>query len=887
MQQYIYGNIGRAGFKTVSSNRNGFFANHASALSPLMYYDTASIHGKLPKEVHKCFWLLTTNLSIPGGQDYLFLQESGMDVHRNAAIVRGCCSEFSDGNLYDTRFLQLLDVSFGSLKEALQIAELGNLEPLTVDTLPRKQINDEVLDQEILEGILLQLLQKNRVVVRVPSVGAEAMEESRRVLKAIYRRLPYEARKNNGCITGATEKMLDISNAFTFILVDGDTDVTGAMFDQTTRFFDLLHKETIRPVPKNDVGMPRPYVPLLQFLTTQKQEDLDNFFLFCRKSLEGDPEGRYPAITKYYSLLDIYQLGQEPISTSAIRRWAVNLNDASWSKELHDSICEKLAKSIPVPNMLAYLKNTLPQYESLRQVGVLGRADKEKDQKKPRDENAALTLRMLFMLPGYDRVAVKEGMVDHFVLKAKEICPGAEVPTAETLNGMRELWLPEESMPVDEGSLRGWRNSLNHDVCQRLKEWISQTELIYEEEKRTEDAQGQKMIQRWAKSDDELGLLYAEIEVLRLHMDLMPAWNLLIGQCIVDRCLRYEREKPDGLDGYVHLRQELQKMCECYAEKSGRFTDEQERQLAGCDQHWKETLELCNEEITAAVQFRQWLNRLDVSDMAPKLVSEVQQKGANRFLAEIPEGLSLKETKERLKCATDYSYLLNAETICFVPWNIREKPEIIRQNVDMLEYYSNAGNAPNLSSAMLRNWCRKYLSDNKDLMMLLARKDRQAREETLRILANSSAQFAKQDIEALYVYGCPQELLCSKKLSGTSLWRCAVKECFSELPDLPKPLERQPKKSHSADNGLVAIILVLIMLAAAVPGAVLWLFGGGSVMTYGCIVGALMLLAAVALVAAVVQKRKAVKTFLMWLASAMIPGIVTTIAALVLACLGK
>ena len=256
-------------------------------------------------------------------------------------------------------------------------------------------------------------------------------------------------------------------------------------------------------------------------------------------------------------------------------------------------------------------------------------------------------------------------------------------------------------------------------------------------------------------------------------------------------------------------------------------------------------------------------------------------------MAEIPEGLSLKETKERLKCATDYSYLLNAETICFIPWNIREKPEIIRQNVDMLEYYSNAGNAPNLSSAMLRNWCRKYLSDNKDLMMLLARKDRRAREETLRILANSSAQFAKQDIEALYVYGCPQELLCSKKLSGTSLWRCAVKECFSELPDLPKPLEQRPKKSHSADNGLVAVILVLIMLVAAVPGAVLWLFGGGSVMTYGCIVGALMLLAAVALVAAVVQKRKVVKTFLMWLASAMIPGIVTTIAALVLACLGK
>ena len=177
MQQYIYGNIGRAGFKTVSSDRTGFFVSHASALSPLMYYDTASTHGELPKEEHKCFWLLTTNLSVPGGQDYLFLQESGMDVHRNAAVVQGCCSDPSDGELYDARFLQLLDVAFGSPKEALQTAERGDLAPLTMDALPRRNVATANLDAALLEGILLMLLRKERVVIQLPSVGARAMED--------------------------------------------------------------------------------------------------------------------------------------------------------------------------------------------------------------------------------------------------------------------------------------------------------------------------------------------------------------------------------------------------------------------------------------------------------------------------------------------------------------------------------------------------------------------------------------------------------------------------------------------------------------------------------------------------------------------------------------
>ena len=879
MQQYIYGNIGRAGFKTVSSDRTGFFVSHASALSPLMYYDTASTHGELPKEEHKCFWLLTTNLSVPGGQDYLFLQESGMDVHRNAAVVEGCCSDPSDGELYDAGFLRLLDVTFGSPKEALQTAEWGDLAPLTVDALPRRVVAAADLDAALLEGILLKLLRKERVVIRLSSVGARAMEDSRGYLKAIYQRLPYEARKNNGCLTGATEDMLDISNAFTIILMDGDADLTGVMPDATTMVFDLREGKNPQ-VPKSNAGKTLFYVPLLQFLTTQEPDKLDDFFQFCRSSLEGDPEGRYPDLRKYCSLLDIYSVGQGTLSGEDIRKWAVNLNDSVWTREMYDSTCGKLARSIPVENMLEYLEDVLPQYASLARFGVMTRADEEKSKTEQRDQNGALTLRMMLSLPSYDLDSVKRGLAEYFVSKAKEACPGTEQPTLAVLNALDKLQLPEERSDTPQ-----WANALREEVQQRLETLIRRTKAAYWEENQTEDSQGQARILQWQQSGADINVLYEKLTAFRLYEDLIARWNAQIGQCIVERCLGFE--EPTELPGYDRLRKIQKEMCACFEAHGGTFTDVQQGQLHMRDQYLESIPVLCKQRCTTTAQWNRWLSDLDAKKLNPDLALTVKQTAAKQFLTEIPDGLPLEETKQRLECAARCAYLLDTETVVFRPWGVRGKPEGILACISALENYSAGDKAPDLSRAKLRDWSRKYLSGNKALMMLLARKDHCAREDTVRALAGSDASFTEQDIETLYVYGCPWELLCSEDVSRTESWNRAVRKCFPAWQELPDPLSRQQPRNDPAHNGLTTAMLLLIALTAAVPGAVLWILGAGTVISYGVIAGVLTLLAIVSLTAAAVQKKRAAKRFQLWLAGALLPGTLTAVTALVMIFLSR
>lgn len=872
MQKYIYGNIGRAGFKTVSSDSTGFFVSHAAALSPLMYYDTASTHGELPKEEHKCFWLLTTNLSVPGGQDYLFLQESGMDVHRNAAVVEGCCSDPSDGELYDAGFPRLLDVTFGSPKEALQTAQRGDLAPLTVDALPRREVDAADLDAALLEGILLKLLRKERVIIRLQSVGARAMEDSRGYLKAIYQRLPYEARKNNGCLTGATGDMLDISNAFTIILMDGDADLTGVMPDATTMVFDLREGKIPR-VPKSNAGRSLFYVPLLQFLMTQDPDKLDDFFRFCQSSLEGDPEGRYPDLRKYCSLLDIYSVGRGTLSGEDIRKWAVNLNDSLWTREMYDATCRKLAESIPVENMLEYLEGIFPQFAFLAQFGVMSRADEEKSKTEQRDQNGALTLRMMLSLPGYDLDGVKRGLAEYFVSKAKEACPGTERPTLAVLNALDRLRLPGDRTDTPQ-----WANVLREEVRQRLETLIGRTKAVYWKENQAEDAQGQARILRWRQSGADLNVLYEELAAFRLYGDLIARWNGQIGQWIVERCLGFE--EPTELSGYDRLREIQREMCACFEAHGGVFTDAQRGQLHMRDRYLESIPELCRQRCTTADEWNRWLSDLDTKTLNPGLALTVKQTAAKRFLTEIPDGLPLEETKQRLECAVRCAYLLGTETVGFRPWGVRGKPEGILACIGTLENYSAGDRTPDLSRERIRDWSRKYLSGNKALMMLLARKDHRAREDTVRALAGSDASFTEQDIETLYVYGCPWETLCSGDISGTDSWNRAARKCFPAWQELPEPLSRQQPRNDPTPNGLMTSMLLLIALTAAAPGAVLWILGAGTVIFYGTIAGVLTLLVIASLAAAAVQKKRAVRRFLLWLAVALLPGILTAVTAL-------
>ena len=172
-------------------------------------------------------------------------------------------------------------------------------------------------------------------------------------------------------------------------------------------------------------------------------------------------------------------------------------------------------------------------------------------------------------------------------------------------------------------------------------------------------------------------------------------------------------------------------------------------------------------------------------------------------------------------------------------------------------------------------------------MMLLAKTDYRARKDTVRVLAGSDATFTEQDIETLYVYGCPRELLCSGNIPGTESWNRAARKCFPAWQELPEPVRRQQPQSGSGHNGLTTAVLVLVALTAAVPGAVLWILGAGTVISYGAIAGVLTLLALISLTAAAVQKKRAARRFQLCLAWALLPGILTAVTALAMIILSR
>lgn len=492
MQRYIYGNLHGAAYQTVSSDKGQFFTSNGKALEKLMYYDTASQHGNLEPGAHRCFWLLTTDLGAFGMPNYLFLQESGLDIFRSATVVQGYRSDLADGDLYGPRFLELLDTAFVSNKKALETAENEKLQRVEVDTLPRENIQQAAIGQELLEGILLTLMQGKRVIVQIPSTGAEAMQESRQYLKAIYQRLPYEMRRSNGCLTGATAPMLEISPAFTIVLMDGDTNITGITSDVFQTVFDSTGKE-VRLFPRNKVGAQHTFDPLIQYLASEKPETLDPFFAYCRETLENAKENS-PKISDYFDLLAVYSMGQKRLSGEEIRDWAVRLRRSS----LREFFYPKIAAAIPTENMVNYLKTAAPGYDDLAQLRII----KPEDEIVQQDQDASLTLSMMLYLPGYDLDAVRKGMAEHFVEKAREqyTCLLEQEPTADTVKALKAIPLPEETeAPVS------WLDKLRNDVEKALRGLIAKVEKTYDDQRFLQKTSGETRIWQWFLERRESG----------------------------------------------------------------------------------------------------------------------------------------------------------------------------------------------------------------------------------------------------------------------------------------------------------------------------------------------------------------------------------------------
>lgn len=866
MQQYIYGNLHHAGFRTVSSDTIGFFTNHADVLSPLMYYDTKSTHGELKAGQHKCFWMLTTDLKITGGRDYLFVQESGMDPYRDAAVVQGYRSDYDDGDLYGPAFLELFGTRFVSNQEAMKAGEDESLCSLPFAQLPREDVAPEPIPRDLLQAILLALFRKKRVIIRIPCQGAEAMARSRNYLKAIYQCLPYEKRRNNGCITSATEKMLGISNAFRICLMDADVDTADISTDSYQSFFDMKTGATNVRHRESDA----PYLPLVEFLTDASQQEREGFFQYCREALREDGITGEPDMEGYAVLLSEYRLGNTTLSGREIAYWAESLCNKDRSEERKLAIGKKIVAALPVANLLAYLQEEARDYASINRFGMLQDTDEE-----ARDENAALTLRMMVDLPEYDCNTVQAGMVAHFVSLAKQTYPvlAEEKPEKDAVKACMEL-----PKPKPHRKRIPWTNALMEAVKTELDAAVDQVKARYENHYSSQKADGDAKINAFAGW--ELETLYNELQKHYLYPELIGGWNQAVGQKVVGLCSSWP--DPLELDGYSRMLEQLHHLRKIFAANAGTLTKAQEQTLRELEKKWNDVPTLAARSCKTARELDRWIREADTVDCHPALRDRMKRNHVNALLARIPEELDLAETTERLQCAVTYGNLLEDSKVTFEPWGIKAEPRMLLDQIGMLKNYPNAG-MPKLNNKKLRGWIVRELPENKDLMILLICRYPEKQAERVSILARKGRGITPSDIRSLYLAGCPRSLLCGQSGQGASgQWRSAVEACLPELPELPEPMKPQISQMQTKQKVLALAAQILLGLAALIPGVVLLLTGSGSVGVFGVFVAVMVLFAAGFGVAASLPKAKPVRSVLMGLALAMIPGILAGAAGLIL-----
>lgn len=871
MQQYIYGNFHHAGFRTVSSDTSNFFMEQADKLLPMMAYDSETNHGELQTGEHKSFWMQITDLKIPGGRDYLFVQESGLDPFRVATVVQGYRSDAEDSDevLFGSAFTDLLGIRFVPNQEALKNGEDNNVRRVPFADLPKDAVTAATLSPEALEMILLALFQKKRTIIRIPALGADAMIRSKQYLKAIYQCLPYEKRRNNGCITGASKKMITQYKSFRILLLDADTDATNIATNDYQAFFDMK-SGTLETAQQSES------IPLVTFLVHATQEQRDNFFRYCRKSLAEDGVKGDPDIEKYDSLLKEYLLGEKTISGQEILYWAVNLNDrkerfAGRKTELH----KKIAALLRVEDLVSYLREKAPEYMKIHKFGVLDRIDRNMDNEKPRDQNAALTLQMMTALPDYSCDSVRDRMTEHFVSLAvrENPCLASETPLKSTLDACAMIKLPNT-----EGGSNAWVKELLAAVRGELETIIGSRKELYARNYQSQKEDGERKILAFA--GENLESLYGQLAEHYLKDELMGGWNSLLAQQIVKLCENFPH--PRSADGYPRMRGQMEAFRNVFRNHQGEFTQEQDQRLKTLDQNWEAMEAFIARQCRSARDLDQWIREADKADWHPELREEEKRGKAGALLQQIPDGLSLEETKARLACAAKYRALLQEPKIAFLPWEVRAEPEKILPAIERLENYPQDGE-PKLSSRKICDWITRMLPHNKDLMILLIRKYPERQAELVPILAKRGKGITQADIRQMYLTGCARSVLLGQRGKETSAeWREAVDAFLPELPILPEPLKTQAARKQPLPVALLVAVQVLLGLAALLPGTVLLLTGSGTPGLYGIVTGVVAACAAGFGTAAMLTKAKPGKRFLLGLALSVVPGLLVGIAGLIL-----
>lgn len=899
MKQYIYSNIEKKGYIYLSSDPNFFLdPKKAKAMPHLICYDTTCGHGKLPPGAHQCYWMLTTNLNIPGEEPHLFLQASGFHPDRGAIYAHGFISDSSDKDLYGPQLLMLMKTPFHSGQAIANLKTTYVPQDISCNNLPVVSLGPWKLPTETLEVLLDTLLRGRKLILRLPQTGQAAMTASRELLLNLYARLPYALRRTNGFVTGmSSHKLLDSANtlpaAITIYLMDGDAD-GGGLPPLGTEYFVLSEEGNLSG--GTGKSLPQVHSNLAAYLASESPEELDKFFSFCQQLTNLAAGAFIPNISNYELFYFFHTLGNQntqDITDEQIRLCAANLCSVDDKmKNLRTELYRRVAGVLSPQRLARYLCDKVADFNDLESLGIPDPKEQTAilagaiDQVK--DTHAALTLRLAqtYYTRDEDIQTLLAPLSAKFVELACQSnpCLTEAAPTAKTIQCLDAISLADTSGGnIKEQLINRVRGELRGKQAAILSK--------YEENRRTQLQQGLEIVQSWPLMDalDNLKELFATLEEkYYLHAELMPEWNRAIGKKLVDACNTAIAETAAEYGRLVESAKSLQTL---FQSKGGVFSNEQKSETDKQMERWSKIYDMSQKDCPNIQTLLNRFEQIDSVQMPPQISEELKRLFADHVfftsltdeeicgcvhrLAEnntddlerelllpalteslrtFAPDLPLSSIKARLQAAKQLEDLqLFAWLVDFRPWNCEDKASHLLNTLTTLENYGPGKSVPALENLTLRRWAAEHLKNNMELMYLLAKRDPCLGSEILSQLAKKYRTIQESQLRCLYLAGWSRESLCAAGVGEASKdWQDALDKVFPQWVELPPPAFLKPPDSGSMNPARLLVPPILLgligILLTAIPAVVGFLSfslvaGSATVLAlgaFGCFTAALL-----------------------------------------------
>lgn len=924
MKQYIYGNIEKKGYIYLSSDPQFFLdPQKAQAMPHLVCYDTTCLHGDLPAGEHQCYWMLTTDLNIPGEEPHLFLQASGFHPDRGATYAHGFISEADDRDLYGPGLLELMKTQFKTGQQVLQLKTTDHPQSLCVDQMLRDDTLElRLLPQKTLELLLNTLLQGRKLILQLPQTGQAALTASRQLLLTLYARLPYAQRRTNGFATGmSSHKILDTANtlpaAITICLMDGDADAAG-LPPLGTDYFVLsedgqLHSGTGKPVPPVRSALP-------EYLASESVENLDGFFAFCQQLTQLVPGNFTPNVNNYELFHFFYTLGSQSgaqITDEQIRLCAANLYGADAKiKNLKAELYRRVAGVLSPRRLAEYLCKKAQSYADLAALGIPDpqeqRAILSGNIDKVTDTHAALTMRMAqtYYTSAEDIEALLQPLAERFQeLACQEMpCLDEKMPTARTVQELNALQLGDTA-----GS--NLKEQLINRVHAVLRSQKAAVLSKYEENRRVQLQEGTETIRACslAYTTDSLQELYGLLaHRYYLFPELISSWNTAIGEKLAGACLQVVPETVAACGTLLQTGAHIRELYQSQAGSVPQVLEEAQREQMAL---WHSIWQLYQQPCPGVSSLLRLLEQMDgiqmpcsiaqelrdhfaeqisvdactdeeICSCADRLARKLTQEGERellvsvlcRCLSSMAPDLPLDSLKTRLEIARKLENAGFLESVDFQPWQCTDTPTHLARMLAELENYSSGNTLSALENPTVRRWAIRNLQKNAELIYWLAVMDAGLGRDVLDWLAKHYLAMQPSKLEKLYLAGwARQDLLAAGGKQASVAWKSAMDTLFPKWTELPAPAFAKPTASESKHPIRFGVPTALMAVAGLLPVGMAAALGFLTFPLTCWSAGVLAAAAAICLAAACLPLQPDQKKLLRRFALALLPGIVAAV----------